>query len=256
MVPLAPLLQLLIALAAVGWSSWRANAEYAAFKKLVDTRARQARFRRWVLTGLALFGGGSLAILAILGDLGCVIHPPKPFFGAMRQTHASLSDIGPETLGGLVAALTVFVVGVTLFATIAVRRRAGAADGPTLGDIAPLAPRNWAETGWTALLSVNAGVTEELFFRLVLPLLIALVTGNAAAGFVAATIVFGLAHAYQGWVGVVATTILGAVFTGLYLWSGGLAVPIAVHAGIDLLSLVVRPTIRRLAAEGARNPPP
>ena len=75
-------------------------------------------------------------------------------------------------------------------------------------------PRNGAETVWTGLLSINAGIGEELFFRLALPLLIVLVTGNVIAAFAVAAIVFGLVHVYQGWVGVLATTFLGVVFTG------------------------------------------
>jgi membrane protease YdiL (CAAX protease family) len=47
---------------------------------------------------------------------------------------------------------------------------------------------------------------------------------------------------------VLSTTFLGLVFTGIYLWAGNLAVPMALHAGFDLLNLVVRPTLtRRLA---------
>jgi membrane protease YdiL (CAAX protease family) len=55
-------------------------------------------------------------------------------------------------------------------------------------------------------------------------------------------------HVYQGWIGVVATTVLGLVFTGLYLATGALALPVALHAAIDLMALVVRPTLMRIAA--------
>jgi membrane protease YdiL (CAAX protease family) len=60
-------------------------------------------------------------------------------------------------------------------------------------------------------------------------------------------IVFGLAHAYQGWVGVLATTVVGAVFAGLYLSTGELWIVMAAHVVLDLLGLVVRPTLARLA---------
>jgi membrane protease YdiL (CAAX protease family) len=247
MVPLLPLALLVIALAAVGWFAWRDRAEYAAFKQLTDTRDRQARYRRWVAASFLLFVVGSLAILAILGDLGCVIHQPKPFFGAFRwaQTTLRAPGVGPVFLGGIVGGAVVGVVAATLVATIAARRRGVSAKAPMLGDIEPLMPRNGAEAAWTALLSINAGIGEELFFRLTLPLLIVLVIGHAPAAFIAAAIVFGLAHVYQGWVGVLATTFLGLVFTGIYLWAGNLATPMALHAGLDLLSLVVRPTLLR-----------
>ncbi len=247
--PILPAALLILALAAVGWFTWRDVAEYAAFKQLTDTKDRQARYRRWVLGAFALFVGGSLVILALLGDLGCVIHPPRPFFGVMRWAHARglPSDVGPVLLGGVVAGAVLGVVLVTVITTVAARRRGVSVETRTLGDIAPLMPRNGAETVWTALLSINAGVGEELFFRLTLPLLIALVTGNAALAFTVAAIVFGLVHVYQGWVGVLATTVLGAVFTGVYLLAGNLAWSMALHAGFDLLGLVVRPTLARLA---------
>lgn len=245
--PLLPAALLILSLAAVGWFTWRDVAEYAAFKLLTDTRDRQARYRRWVLSAFALFVGGSLAILALLRDLGCVIHQPRPFFGAMRWARATLSppDVGPLFLGGLVGgAVTAIVVG-TIFTTVYARRRGLEVKARTLGDIEPLMPRNGAETLWTAALSINAGIGEELFFRLTLPLLIALVTGNAVLAFVAAAVVFGLVHVYQGWVGVAATTVLGGVFTVVYLLAGNLAWPMALHAGFDLIGLVVRPTLLR-----------
>ena len=247
---LLPAVLLIAALAAVAWFTWRDVGEYAAFKLLTDTRDRQARYRRWVLNAFVLFVGGSLAILAVLGDLGCVLHPPQPFFAAMRRTQALLGSpsVGPEFLGGLAGGASIAVVFGALVAIRAARRREGQPKLRTLGDIAPLLPRNGAETVWTGLLSINAGVGEELFFRLTLPLLLVLVTGNVVAAFVVAAILFGLMHVYQGWVGVLATMFLGAIFTGVYLVAGNLAWPMALHAGIDLIGLVVRPTLTRLAA--------
>jgi membrane protease YdiL (CAAX protease family) len=152
--------------------------------------------------------------------------------------------VSPELLGGLVSGMVIAVVAITI---VSVRR--GAKVQPVqLGDINALLPRNGAETLWTLLLSLNAGISEELFFRLLLPLLFALAFGHAAIGFALAIAAFGLAHLYQGWVGVLATAFVGAVFTALYLWSGSLVVPMALHVVIDLLGLVVRPTAARLLA--------
>jgi membrane protease YdiL (CAAX protease family) len=245
--PLLPAALLILSLAAVGWFTWRDVGEYAAFKRLTDTKDRQARYRRWVLNAFVLFVGGSLLVLALLGDLGCVVHQPKPFFGPMRwaQFHLAPHDVGPLFLGGVVGGAVTAIVVATIFTTVVARRRGLTVKAPMLGDIAPLMPRNGAETLWTGLLSINAGIGEELFFRLALPLLIALVTGNATLAFVAAAILFGLVHVYQGWVGVAATTFLGAVFTLVYLVAGNLAWPMALHAGIDLVGLVVRPTLTR-----------
>ena len=50
-------------------------------------------------------------------------------------------------------------------------------------------------------------------------------------------------HRYQGWVGVIATTALGAVMTGLYLMTGSLWVVMLVHVLVDLNGLVVTPVL-------------
>src|SRR6185437_14477870 len=82
--PLVPAALLVIALAGLAYFTWRDVRQYAAFKRLTDTKDRQARYRRWLVGAFAVFIGGSLAILAMLGCLGCIVHPPKPFLGAMR----------------------------------------------------------------------------------------------------------------------------------------------------------------------------
>ena len=46
-----------------------------------------------------------------------------------------------------------------------------------------------------------------------------------------------------GWVGVIATTALGAVMTGLYLMTGSLWVVMLVHVLVDLNGLVVTPVL-------------
>ena len=81
--------------------------------------------------------------------------------------------------------------------------------------------------------------------RLALPLLVTTVTGSATAGLVVGCVTFGLAHVYQGYKGVLGTTAMGAMFTWLYLDSGSLLRPMIMHAAIDVVALVVRPTLVR-----------
>lgn len=119
--------------------------------------------------------------------------------------------------------------------------------GPMFGELGWLLPRDRADLGWGVLLSLVAGVSEEVYFRLALPLLIALATGGgapgAALGFAVATVIFAAAHAYQGRAGVIATGAMGAAFAALYLASGALWLAIAAHVVVDLNSLVLRPAI-------------
>jgi uncharacterized protein len=68
---------------------------------------------------------------------------------------------------------------------------------------------------------------------------------------VVAAVAFGLAHAYQGPAGIVATGLLGGVMAAVYLQTGSLLLPVLLHAVIDLRFLLV-PTRVLPAAQVAR----
>jgi membrane protease YdiL (CAAX protease family) len=55
------------------------------------------------------------------------------------------------------------------------------------------------------------------------------------------SIIFALQHLYQGWGGVLGSTVIGFVFGLLYLLSGSLLLPIIIHAALDLRMLLTLP---------------
>jgi membrane protease YdiL (CAAX protease family) len=244
---------LLVALAAIGWDAWRSKAEYAAFKALTDTSARQRCYRRWLATAFAIFTAGSLVALALLRRLDAVMLTPGEFASLARAARGllPLDQEGPMVLGAAAGGFTGGVAILVAVSALRRRRRSGPAGPFLVGDIAALLPRNGQETVWTGLLALNAGVGEELFFRLMLPLLLCILFGQALAAFAIAAAIFGLAHVYQGWVGVLATTVVGVVLTGVYLAAGTLLAPIVIHATIDLVGLVVRPSLARFISSRA-----
>jgi membrane protease YdiL (CAAX protease family) len=237
------LLLLLLCLAALWWFVRNDASEYAAFKKLTGTADRQRCYRIWVLKSFLVFSGATLVCLSVLHRLRTLMYLPIEFF----SMNARLSSLIPAAqmpsssflIGFSCAAV---LTGILLGVVLAKKHKTSHV---MLGDIEPLMPRNAAETGWAALLALNAGLSEELFFRLLLPLLLVGLLHHPLPAFVIATILFGLVHIYQGTVGVVFTTLIGVVFACLYLWTGSLWIVIAAHAGLDLLGLVVRPTIMR-----------
>lgn len=116
-------------------------------------------------------------------------------------------------------------------------------------------PRTRGERVSFVLLALTAGFCEELLHR---GFLIAFVTAEwpglpRLAVVAAASLPFGLAHAYQGVRGVVMTTLLGAAFAGLYLSYQSLWIPIALHALVDLRAALLRPATPSLRA-GDRAP--
>jgi membrane protease YdiL (CAAX protease family) len=97
------------------------------------------------------------------------------------------------------------------------------------------------EKAWFAGISVGAGVSEELVFRAFL--LCYLKTWLPALGLYGAlavsSVIFGLNHLYQGYRGVLGTTMIGVVLGLLYYQFGGLLVPMVVHALIDLRIILI-----------------
>jgi membrane protease YdiL (CAAX protease family) len=235
---LIPAILLAAVLALLAWFVRNDRAEYEAFKTLTRTEDRQRAFRRWTARSFLLFWGAALVVLVLIGRAGALVRLPPEFAPLLRHLPGGF-DAGavPFVIGGVIGGGIVGAVAGILL------KRNRSAKPKMLGDIEPLLPRNAAERRWTALLGVNAAVGEELFFRLMLPLLIALVTGSAVAAFAAAGLIFGLVHFYQGWVGILATALVGFFFAALYVASGMLWVAILLHAVMNLNSLWLRPLL-------------
>jgi membrane protease YdiL (CAAX protease family) len=238
------LVLLVVSVAVLSWFVHTDASEYAAFKQLTDTAGRQRCYRKWVLKSFLCLFGTSILSLLILRALPSLITLPAEFIPLAAKLGALMPTTAALDKGFLIGvAVGAMVIGILLGVLMAKKLKTSHA---TLGDIEPLMPRNAAETGWTALLSLNAGLSEECFFRLLLPLLLTSLLHNPLVAFGIATILFGLVHFYQGVFGVVMTALVGAVMAGLYLWTGDLWIVIAAHAGLDLFGLVVRPTFMRL----------
>jgi uncharacterized protein len=219
-------------------------ADYAAFKLLTKTADRQKRYRVWILKSFLLFSGTSVLGMALLHQIDGLRTLPMefhPLFVKLRALPFPREQISSGFLVGFGGALLAGAILGGLASRFIVKKKQPA----MLGDVEALMPRNCAETAHTGLLSLNAGLSEELFFRLLLPLLLVILFGNALAAFVVAALIFGAIHWYQGRVGVIATTLLGGAFTLIYLWTGNIWIAVTAHAGLDLIGLVVRPTIAR-----------
>jgi membrane protease YdiL (CAAX protease family) len=245
-----PLILLLSALAAIAWFLKGDLGEYRRFKTLSDTLSRQRRYRLWIAKAALAFALPALIGLALLGRLQALTTLPSEFAAA----RALLPDFtgGPSAL--LTGMLGGAAVGGLVVGILAATRRKRAPVTP-LGDVDSLIPRNRAEMVHAAMLSVAAGITEELAFRLYLPLLITLVTGSALLAFALATLIFGAMHLYQGWKGVVATMVVGLVMAALYLMTGALWLAMLQHALIDLNGLVVRPWLSSSSASRSGRSP-
>ena len=140
---------------------------------------------------------------------------------------------------------------IALVASAFLMRRAARQGRPIPGQaaFAALLPRTREERWYAAAASVTAGVCEEVlyrgFFIAAGVLLLDLPVEWAAA---LAAVIFVVAHAYQGVVGLVGVTVLAIVFTTVYLRTGSLLLPVVLHALVDLRALLLVPPVRRGAA--------
>ncbi len=232
---------LAVVLAGMAWWTVRDRREYAAFKLVEDSVARRAFYRRWTWQSFVLLVGATVVTLAILGAGDALFRIP-PVLGGIADALASSDDAADATGDRRKGFLMGAAIGISILVIVQVRR-AKKMMSPVIGDVEPLIPRNRAEMLAALPLCINAGLSEELFFRLALPLLIAHVTGFAVVGLAAAAMLFGLIHAYQGWKGVLATTVVGGMLTLVYLKSGSIVQPIMLHALMDVVALIVRPWI-------------
>jgi uncharacterized protein len=233
----------LVALALVVLLAIRAirkdRTEYQQFKLFTDSGQRQRMLRRWLLASFATFGGASVLILLLTWQFVPLFLRAVNRWGVTRNLRSWFSD-NYEVAGGVIIGFVIAFLALTAVAIVAARREK---EVPTIGDIRAILPRNRQELVIAAVISINAGVVEELLMRLALPALLFGATGSAIIAVAASILFFGLLHVYQGPLGILGTTIVGAIMMALYLLTGNILVPIVVHALIDLRSLVLIPVL-------------
>lgn len=234
-------LALVALLCALIWMARRDARDYAAFALAQLSVDRIRFYRNWTVVPLALFGVGGLALLLFLDRINALWLFPAEFasaIGLIESVSISASS-SAEGLLGMAAGLAVGLAVTAIIWRIRLRKMRE----PVVGGVEALLPRNKKEMAACIPLAVNAGVSEEIFYRLALPLLAFEATGSVAASFAISIAAFGVAHWYQGWKGVMATTAVGALMVWLYLSSGSILKPILAHVLIDIVGLVIRPLV-------------
>ncbi|HEY0703239.1 MAG TPA: type II CAAX endopeptidase family protein [Candidatus Acidoferrales bacterium] len=84
------------------------------------------------------------------------------------------------------------------------------------------------------LLSISAGVCEELVFRGYLQNQFRAATRSMAAAVILQGLIFGLAHTYQGWKQVIVIAALGILYGVLAAWRRNLRANMIAHAWSDI----------------------
>jgi membrane protease YdiL (CAAX protease family) len=95
-------------------------------------------------------------------------------------------------------------------------------------------PSGFAEVFIWILLSISAGICEEIVFRGYLQQQFGAATRSLAAGVILQGAVFGLAHTYQGWKQVIVIAVLGILYGALVAWRRNLRASMISHAALDI----------------------
>ena len=94
-------------------------------------------------------------------------------------------------------------------------------------------PRTRRERNSFYLLSISAGICEEVIYRgFIFAYLLSYM--NTTAVVIVSSILFGVAHSYQGLKGIPQTGLVGLALALLYVYTGSLWAPIILHAAIDI----------------------
>ena len=201
---------------------------------------RRHFFRKWILDTWLALGLGAVVTTWMIGRTDLLLEPlPHTDLGA-TLARAAPSDSGAVSgfyvgIGiGLVAAVAVLVLRL---------RRAARTMRSTDRTTSPMLPRSRSEKLLAAHLSVAAGVAEELFFRAAVPVAVFTVTDSFLASLVTGVVLFGLYHYYQGVKGVLATGFIGFILTRVFLSTGNILAPMALHIFIDVWGLILFPAL-------------
>lgn len=164
--------------------------------------------------------------------------------GKWKTVEAFLLDVGIAFGFWIVALSILFGVRVAL-GTIDLHNMQKSVDD-TVRILGPLAPHTYLEAGLFVLLSVSAGLFEEIIFRGYLQRQLGALGRSAVVGIVASAVIFGLGHLYQGPRMMIAIGVFGALFGILAHFRKSLRPGMMTHAfqdsiaGIGLFKLVTR----------------
>jgi uncharacterized protein len=124
-------------------------------------------------------------------------------------------------------------------------RRVGAMSGPVPDFMRKLTERvlpiSAIEFGPYTALAITAGVCEEFLYRGFAMAALSRAGLAAWAVVLITSVLFGLAHTYQGKSGILGTTLMGVVFGIGRIWLQSLAPVIVWHSTVDIVAGIAAP---------------
>jgi uncharacterized protein len=106
---------------------------------------------------------------------------------------------------------------------------------------AVMLPDTMSQLRWFSAMCLASGIAEEGLYRGFLFYYVAVYLTHVTSVemVVLTSFVFGIGHAYQGWKGILSTTVSGLLFGALYALSGSLLLPAVVHSAGNLQGALI-----------------
>ncbi len=114
-------------------------------------------------------------------------------------------------------------------------------------------PENTSDLRYWIPISLLAGIAEEWAYRGVAYVMLWRTTRSQALSVLVCVLAFGTAHMFQGWRGVLGTSLLAVFFHGLVYFTQTLYLVMAIHAAYDVIVGVIG--MRMLGGETAASVP-
>lgn len=140
-----------------------------------------------------------------------------------------------EQILGLSITLSLYVMAILSLKAIRAKPEAAMQIVTQFGETGPLMPKTLTEARLFQLVSVSAGVWEEIVFRgIVFGMLLPLI--GVVGAMILSSLLFGFQHYYLGKIHIIKTSFVGLFMAVLYYYTETLIVPISLHIMIDLMA--------------------
>ena len=138
-----------------------------------------------------------------------------------------------NTIGIILAVLISVFIGIQIFTSKVSTIEKAKSIEKKMQDVYHFLPKSKREFKWFNLLSISAGICEEIIFRLFLFSYLLEIT-NLIVAFVLTNIVFAITHLVSGIKNIIGAFILGIIFTTIFYLTENIWLAIVLHIAIDI----------------------